>query len=108
MRIYQVKKEDQLGRDLKTANTFARKISTPSVYIVPDEQLHRRPRGELDCERCGVGGACSGSVVSFHLSGGGVLSGSSRMPASYEMWKRFSSVDHALAVVGGRGLSWSR
>jgi hypothetical protein len=38
------------------------------------------------------------------MSSGGVVLGSSRMPASYEMWKRFSSVDHGLAAVWTTGM----
>jgi hypothetical protein len=48
-------------------------------------------------------GACSGEAVNFHMSAGGVVLGSSRIPASYEMWNRFSSVDHGLAAVWTTG-----
>lgn len=52
----------------------------------------------------GVSGASCMDLVSFHISAGGVTSGSSRIPASYEMWKRFSSVDHGFAVVCATGM----
>jgi hypothetical protein len=41
------------------------------------------------------------------MSSGGVWLGSSRIPASYEMWKRFSSVDQGLAAVWTTGMPFS-
>ena len=47
----------------------------------------------------GVSGAASGDLIRPHMSSGGVWSGSSRMPASYEQCMAFSSAAVTLSVL---------
>lgn len=52
----------------------------------------------------GVSGDLAGLAVSFHMSSGGVVLGSSRIPASYEQWARFSSILQGFDLVEVTGI----
>ena len=67
--------------EFKTKN-----ISTGSVCVAePTVTLTGRPALNSTEIHSGVAGAPSSEEVSFHISTGGVVFGSSKIPASYEM-----------------------
>src|SRR5207245_2516408 len=56
----------------------------------------------------GTSGAASGELVSWNILSGGAAHGSSRIPPSYEMWKRLRSVEYGRSAVTGTGMSCRR
>lgn len=69
--------------------------------VVPEDVISftGMPLEKTTVKSSGVSGALVGEVVSFHMSSGGVVSVSSRIPASYEQWARFSSMLQGLDFV---------
>ncbi|KAH3674160.1 hypothetical protein OGATHE_002140 [Ogataea polymorpha] len=74
---------------------------TGSVTSFPSDKMSFLgiPFSNSTTKSSGSSGASIGSTVNFHISLGGVVFGSSRIPASNEIWAMFSSVDQGLALV---------